>query len=251
MELADPDFPPLLTGHPVAPRRIPFAEACRRVRTHELGAAEIVWSRSSTRAACAIVLEPEVCLGRALQMAALTMVALGDCLGSLCPPQVAVAYRWPGDMLLNGTPVGQVQIAAPRVERAQVPSWLVVGAEVTVATPKGQRAGRHQDWSQTSLAEVAGPSVSRSDVLRSLAAHFLSAVHTWQERGFAVLRAQWMLRAAGREHPVSIAARGSTLEGRVIGLEENGDLLLQDAGGTLHTLAFAEHVAWHEPWGGT
>ncbi len=250
MELADPDFPPLLTGHPVAPRRIPFAEACRRARARELGAAEIVWSRSSTQAACAIVLEPEVCLGRALQMAAVTMVALGDCLGSLCPPLVAVAYRWPGDVLLNGTPVGQVQIAAPRVACAQVPSWVVVGAEVTVAAPKEQRGRRRQDWSRTSLAEVAGPRVTRSDVLRSLAAHFLSAVHTWQERGFAVLHAQWMMRAAGREHPLSIATRGSTREGRVIGLKENGDLQLQDAGGTLHTLAFTEHVSWHEPWDG-
>jgi biotin-(acetyl-CoA carboxylase) ligase len=243
MEIADPQFPPLLTGHALASRRAPFAEACRRAAARELGAAEVVWSRAMARAACAIVLEPEVPLVDTLQMAPLLMVALGDCLGSLAPPQVAVGYRWPGGMLLNGTCAGSVRIAAPRVAPGEVPPWLVVGAELALAAPRGGR----RDWSQTSLAEEAGPGITRSDVLRALTAHFLAWLNTWQERGFPPIAAHWLLRAEGREHPVTLASRGSRIEGKVIGLEENGNLLLRDGWGTAHSLPFADHVAWHAP----
>jgi BirA family transcriptional regulator, biotin operon repressor / biotin---[acetyl-CoA-carboxylase] ligase len=243
VRLADPQFPPLLKGHALAPRRAPFAEACRRARAHELGAAEVVWSRSTTRAACAIVLEPEVSLATALQMAPLLMVALGDCLGTLCPPQVAVEYRWPRGILLNGTSLGEVRIAAPRVPASEVPNWLVVGAEIAIAAPPGER----RDWSTTSLAEEAGGGITRSDVLRSLAAHFLTWLNTWQERGFPPVHAHWLLRAEGRLRPVRMADRGGDLEGQVIGLSDNGDLRLRDGLGKVHGLAFIDHVELHDP----
>jgi BirA family biotin operon repressor/biotin-[acetyl-CoA-carboxylase] ligase len=200
-----------------------------------------VWSRSTARAACAIVLEPEVPLVDALQMSPLLMVALGDCLGTLAPPQVAVGYRWPTTMLINGTRAGCVHIAAPHVAAHEVPPWLVVGADLALAAPRTR-----QNWSQTSLAEEAGPGITRSEVLHTLAAHFLAWLNTWTERGFAPLAAHWMLRAEGRERPVRFAVQGRSIEGRVVGLAENGDLLLADLQGGGHRLAFIDHVAWHE-----
>src|SRR5215467_3075405 len=104
MRVSEPQFPPLLEGHAVCADRTAFAEACRRARANELGAGALLWSRSLERAQLAIVLEPEVALERGLEMAPLLMVAAGDCLGSLCPPQVGVQYRWPRSILINGLP---------------------------------------------------------------------------------------------------------------------------------------------------
>src|SRR5439155_633838 len=92
MHLEDPQFPPLLKGRAVRAPVRPLAEACRLVQARKLGAGDVVWSRNTGRAEFAVVLEPEVGLERALQMGPLLMVALGDCLGSLCPPPVAIAY---------------------------------------------------------------------------------------------------------------------------------------------------------------
>ena len=100
-----------------------------------------------------IVLEPEVALERALQMGPLMLVALGDSLGSLCPPKVAVQYRWPGGLLLNGSVAGNVRLAAARVPADTVPAWMVVGADLDIAAPRQDR----QDFSATSLDEEAGP----------------------------------------------------------------------------------------------
>jgi hypothetical protein len=78
------------------------------------------------------VLEPEVRLERALQMAPLMMVALGDCIGSLAPPKVAIHYRWPNGILLNGSMAGEVRLGAPNVPADAIPDWLVT---ITTRTP--------------------------------------------------------------------------------------------------------------------
>jgi BirA family biotin operon repressor/biotin-[acetyl-CoA-carboxylase] ligase len=243
MHHEDPQFPPLLKGHAVKAPASPIAEACRLAQSHALGAGDVVWSRNRARAALAIVLEPEVPLGRALQMAPLLMVALGDCLGSLCPPQVAVQYRWPGGILLNGTAAGEVRMAAPRVSIDELPAWLVVGADLEIAAPQAER----KDWSRTSLAEEAGPEITRTDVLQSLSAHFLTWLHTWQEDGFRPVHDQWLFRAEGREKAVTVVHGRTGIEGRVIGLDDSANLLLKTPGGKVQNLAFIECVDMIEP----
>jgi BirA family transcriptional regulator, biotin operon repressor / biotin---[acetyl-CoA-carboxylase] ligase len=230
----DPQFPPLLKGHPVKVPTQPLAHACRLAQSGELGAGDVVWSRNTARAELAIVLEPEVRLERALQMGPLMMVALGDCIGSLSPPKVAIHYRWPSGILLNGSVAGEVRLAAPKVSADAVPEWLVVGAELEIAAPREER----QDWSRTSLGEEAGPEITRTDVLRSLAAHFLTWLNTWQDEGFRPVHDQWLFRAEGREAPVTIAHT----DGQVLGLDESANLLLETGSGEVRSLSFLDCV---------
>ena len=51
-------------------------------------------------------------------------VAAGDALGTPLPPQVPVAFAWPGDLILDGAKVGQVRAAlAPSRARGIRPGW--------------------------------------------------------------------------------------------------------------------------------
>jgi BirA family biotin operon repressor/biotin-[acetyl-CoA-carboxylase] ligase len=238
MHLEDPQFPPLLKGHAVRAPTRPFAHACRLAQSRELGAGDAVWSRNTARAELAIVLEPEVRLERALQMAPLMMVALGDCIGSLAPPKVAIHYRWPNGILLNGSMAGKVRLAAPSVATDAVPDWLVVGAELEIGAPREER----QDWSRTSLSEEAGPEITRTDVLRSLAAHFLTWLNTWQDEGFHPVHDQWLFRAEGREAPVTIMQGRANIEGQALGLDEGANLLVKTPSGEVRSLAFLDNV---------
>jgi biotin-(acetyl-CoA carboxylase) ligase len=238
MRLEDPQFPPLLKGHAVSASARPFVHASKLAQLRELGAGDAVWSRNTSRAELAIVLEPEVPLGHALQMAPLMMVALGDCIGSLAPPKVAIHYRWPNALLLNGAVAGEVRLAAPRVAADRVPQWLVVGADLAIA-PLGEERG---DWSSTSLAEEAGAEITRTDVLRSLAAHFLRQLNAWEDDGFRPIHDQWLFRAEGRHAPTAVACRGERIEGQVVGLDEGANLLLKLGTGELRCLPFLEHV---------
>jgi biotin-(acetyl-CoA carboxylase) ligase len=238
MHLEDPRFPPLLKGHAVRAPAKPFAEACRRLQARKLGAGDLLWSRNTGRAELAIVLEPEVALERALQMGPLMMVALGDCLGALCPPKVLIQYRWPGAMMLNAAAAGEVRVAAARVAPGETPPWLVVGAALQIAAPRGER----QDWSATSLAEEAGPEIDRSAILQSLPAHFLTWLNIWQDEGFRPVHDHWMARALGREAPVVFADGKDRAEGLVVGLDEGANLLVKPARGKMRSLAFVDSV---------
>ena len=106
--LNDPHLPPMFSGHSVkAPDRA-FAVACAGAANGKFGAADFIWARNHATAECALVLEPDVDFARALQMAPLMEVALAEALGSVCPPQVAVEFRWPGFILVNGGLAGRV-----------------------------------------------------------------------------------------------------------------------------------------------
>jgi biotin-(acetyl-CoA carboxylase) ligase len=216
----------------------PFAEACGRARARKLGGGDLVWSRNTARAELAIVLEPEVSLRRALQMAPMLMVALGDCLGSLCPPKVAINHRWPGGVMLNGALAGEVKLAAAHAAMDDAPDWMVVGAELQLAAPSEERT----DWSATSLAEEAGEGISRTDILQSVSAHFLTWLNIWQDEGFRPVHDQWLFRAEGREAPITLAYKGETLTGMVVGLDEEANLMLRLETGQVRSLSFLAAV---------
>jgi BirA family transcriptional regulator, biotin operon repressor / biotin---[acetyl-CoA-carboxylase] ligase len=241
MHLPDPQFPPLLEGHAVKAPVQPLTRACRGAEARELGAGDLVWGRNTGRAEIAIVLEPEVALERALQMAPLLMVALEDCLGSLCPPKVAIQHSWPGTLLLNGCTAGAVRIATPRVGLGERPDWLVVAADLDIAAED-----ERQDWSYTSLHEEAGTEITRTDVLQSLAAHFLTWLNIWSDDGFRPVHDQWLFRAVGRETPLSFAHGGATIDGLVAGLDESANLLLRTPVGKVRSVSFLEHVLFQD-----
>lgn len=241
MHLPDPAFPPLLTGHGLKAPLDPAAEAVRGALEGRYGAGDVVWARNTARAELAIVLEPEVSLSAALQMAPLLTLATVDALAALCPPKLAILHRWPGDILLNNSLAGQISLHAPRTAATEVPAWIVVAARVDIAAPE-----ERTDWSRTTLAEEAGEPVTRSELIEAVAAHFLRRLHHWSETGFREAHSDWLFRAAGREQALVFSAGDLAGEGRVAGLADDAALMLASDGGKVQSLPFAPHVRWVE-----
>ena len=78
----------------------------------------VYWTDRADRLDLAVVLEPEAPAARTLEAVYVLTVAAGDALGTLLPPQVPVAFAWPGDLILDGAKVGQVQAALAPVAGA-------------------------------------------------------------------------------------------------------------------------------------
>lgn len=235
MRLEDPSFPPLLTGHAVKSPKRPFEEACRRAASHELGAGDVVWGRGMADVQCAIVLEPEVPLRAAVQMAPLLQVAIGDCLGALLPPQSAVFCRWPDTILLNGARLGTTRIAAAPARPDATPDWLVVGFSLRLKHDlKGREPGA--DPTRTALAEEGAGALDRTQLLQSAAAHFLSWLDRWQDEGFRPVGERWLARAEGRGHAVDIVHGGEHLRARLLGFDDEANLLVKPDSGSTRAL---------------
>lgn len=244
MHLPDPVFPPLLTGHAVKSPQRPFEHACREAERGTLGAGDLVWSRNTARAECAIVLEPEVSLSSALQMSTLAQVALADCLGSLLPPAVAVHHRWPGTILINGGAAGEVKLAAPTRAGDVVPDWLVVGMSLQLVHDDLDREPGEMP-NQTVLSEEGGAEISRTDILQSFSAYFLSWLNTWQDDGFRPIHNAWMPRAEGDGKAMHIELDGAERIVEVLGLDEEGDLVIKSVDGPARVLPLRDHVVVH------
>ncbi len=240
MHLPDPRFPPLITGHPVNATESAFEVACKRAAAGDLGAADLVWGRSTTRADMALILEPDVPLEKAREIFPLAYTALADSLGALMPPLTTVLLRWPSTLLINGGEAGKLQFAASTQDESEVPDWLVVGVAVELQCTSGEiEPGLDADT--TAIFEEGGGDLDRSAMLESFAAHMLTWIHDWQDDGFSSAHSQYIGRLEGHEEPASIRSEdGSTIRGSVLGLSDDMELLVKlESDGTMRALSLA------------
>jgi BirA family transcriptional regulator, biotin operon repressor / biotin---[acetyl-CoA-carboxylase] ligase len=236
MHLPDPKFPPLFTGHAVTAPLRPLADAALGAGAGRYGAGDLVWARATDRMALALVLEPDVPLATACQMSALALVAVVETLGHLCPPQLPVVSRWPGTILVNSGACGAVTLAAPINVASAIPSWLVIGIELAIsANSRGEPGERPHE---TSLDEE-GSTVTRTDLIEALSTRLLAWLHTWQTEGFRQIHEHWLFRTEGRADDSVVDG----VQGRVLGLDDASNLLLQPSGGgSVRAISFLPHV---------
>ncbi len=125
MQDTNPTFPPLLSSKPVRAPKRPFENACHDALQGTAEAGDVYWAKNNRMLDCAIVLEPEVPLAQALQMAYVVMVAFGDAFGAVAEAEVGLHYHWPDKFMINRAEVGRLRIAAPKGTKAgQVPDWV-------------------------------------------------------------------------------------------------------------------------------
>lgn len=200
-------------------------QAVEGARTGALGAGDVLWDEDATHAHLAIVLEPDVSLVKAAQMLPLAVAAAGDCIGALAPPQVGVSYRWPATILVNGAPVGELTLAAPRGPADAVPEWIVVAMSLRLRLTGTTEPGEQPD--ATALAEEGCEELTALDLLGSYARHFMTWLNIWQDDGFRPINLSWTERVEGRQQPVRLP--DTTEDVTVTGMDEDGNLLVKAA----------------------
>lgn len=212
-----PSFPPLLKGEETLPGIDPFAKA---VASAALGADPglICWARDETALRAALVLAPEAPLERAIGITFAVALGLGNALGALAPPEVAVHYVWPGAFKINGADCGAMRAAAATTDPAAVPDWLVIGVEMPYRRPSEAEPGYRPD--QTSLIEEGCIEVTPLKLLDSWSRHTLVWINRWLDDGFQPLHTAWRERAWGIGEDL---ADGGTF----MGLDELGGMVVK------------------------
>ena len=235
MDLPIPTLPPLLNGIAV-PAGEPFAVARAGAASGSAGAGDVFWSTSVADMKVAVVLEPDVDTANAMQMLFTTMVAIGDALGALAPPELGIYYRWPGGILINGARVGNVRVALPEdVDATATPDWMVVSLDMRIhGDPDDPDPGL--DTENTSLYEEGGIEVTRTDLVESFCRHFLVWVNDWQTDGFKAIHELWTGRYVGLDKTVDLEFAGERHSGAFVGLDDLGNLLYRPEGGDIRSL---------------
>lgn len=231
-EIAEPTFPPLISGRPLSPATDPFAAAIAAIGAEEAGAGDLYWSQAIDRLDFALVLEPEVAARVAAQVHLAIMVAVGDALGAIAPPEVAVHYRWPYTLLVNGAAAGRFRTGLSLTPDAEaVPGFMVAAVGISIHPgPAASEPGHRPDC--TSLWDENCTDIDCTGLLESASRHILAWIDTWQQDGLRPVAEAWMGRAEGRSGELAIAEGQQRAGGRPLGLDDDGNLLIQVSGDT-------------------
>ncbi len=221
-----PSLPPRLSGE--AAER-PFAAAIARSRAGT-DAGLILHDIRPDRLSAALILAPEVPLGRAMAMAIAAANAFGDAFGALAPSEVAAQFDWPGGFRINGGRCGGIRAAASTRDAAAEPDWLVIGLDVPFFAPSEVEPGETPD--RTTLWEEGCADITPQRLLESWSRHLLVWINTWEEDGMVRLLGDWTGRAAAIGDDVELALAGTRHAGRFLGLDETGGMLLKTGGET-------------------
>ena len=211
-----PLLPPILTPIPVVKNVDVFAKAIAVAGKSETGT--VLYSENPEYVEVAIILSPEVPKIKCNQMLYIMMVASGDAIGALAPPEVAVTYAFPGFIFLNRGEAGLVKIeVAPSNDDQSIPDWMVVGLKLRLNNNIEINENEiHADI--TSLADEGGGYVSRTRAIESLSRHFLAWISQWEDEGFKPVTEVWNKR---REETKIITLKNGQ-EVSWVGLDENG-----------------------------
>lgn len=136
--------------------------------------------------------------------------------------------KWPNDVLAKGRKVSGILIEAGE-------SGYAVGIGVNlVASPPDSAV----QFPATSLAEVAGlSSLPTPDTLLSIICRYFSNwFELWITDGFEPVRAVWLASSHGMGDTIAASTGSGRIDGRFMGLDADGALVLEDAGGEHHII---------------
>lgn len=100
---------------------------------------------------------------------------------------------------------------------------------------------------RTTLHEEGAGEVSRTMLLESVSRHFLTWIDGWMNEGFKSVHENWLGRAMGSDQDVTVCHAGTTVSGRVTGMDEEGNLLFTPADNTVQAFALVDTVERHLP----
>jgi BirA family transcriptional regulator, biotin operon repressor / biotin---[acetyl-CoA-carboxylase] ligase len=221
-----PVLPALFRPLAVTPDIDPFERALQ-VAAEGAEAGTVLWSIGLERCQAAVVLAPEHSLQDSLPIVLVVMLGLGDALGALLPPVVALTFGWPDRIEINGSVIGGVRMASARTERpGDVPDWIVIGYSLAVQGRPGDREPGHR---RTTFAGE-GCAVACIDLIEHFSRHFLSWINRWQEEGVAPVRQAWLSRASGLSNSIEIASGPHKKQGIFTGLTDTGSMRLMRNG---------------------
>jgi len=211
-----PLLPPILTPIPVVNGIDVFAKAIAVAGKSETGT--VLYSENPEYVEVAIILSPEIPKIKCNQMLYIMMVASGDAIGALAPPEVAVTYAFPGFIFLNRGEAGLVKVeVAPSNDDQSIPDWMVVGLKLRLNN-NVEINENEINADITSLADEGGGYVSRTRAIESLSRHFLAWISQWEDEGFKPVTEVWNKR---REETKIITLKNDK-QVSWVGLDENG-----------------------------
>lgn len=174
------------------------------------------------------LLRPDLAPADASQITLTAGVAVAEAIARFCPE--GVGLKWPNDVQIRGRKVCGI-LTEMRMDVDRLPV-LVVGIGLNVNIRRADFDPAHRATA-TSLREETGRILSREEVAFELCSRFEKWYRLFLGTGFAPVRQAWLACSEMTGRQVRVLFNQEVQEGRVVGIDRDGALLLTDASGAL------------------
>jgi BirA family biotin operon repressor/biotin-[acetyl-CoA-carboxylase] ligase len=179
------------------------------------------------------LLRPDCPLFEAAKLTFLIAVALAEAIELVTGNRVRPDCKWPNDLMVNGRKISGILLESASNNGSET-DYLVIGAGVNVAFYPDDA-----ERPATSLSALGAP-VSVGELISAYVGRVADWLPVWEAQGFAPVRDAWLRRAYGIGAPVIARLTERTLEGMFVGLDDDGSLVLREAGGMEHRIGAGE-----------
>jgi BirA family transcriptional regulator, biotin operon repressor / biotin---[acetyl-CoA-carboxylase] ligase len=169
-----------------------------------------------------VILRPPIAPRHAPQLTFLSAAAVAWTIAETTG--LSPTVKWPNDVLLDGRKVaGLLNELDAETERIR---YLILGVGVNI-NMQAEQFPEDLRYPASSLAMACGTEVSRLRFTRTLLEQLDRLYSQYRREGFAPIMQAWQEYFVLTGQQVEVDCQGRLLRGRVVGLDEDGALLLQ------------------------
>ncbi|MEQ1711089.1 MAG: biotin--[acetyl-CoA-carboxylase] ligase [Hyphomicrobium sp.] len=194
-----------------------------------------VWMSLQGNLQASLLLTPGCDVAHAAELSLVAGIAIVDAVRAAAGAPIAgLRVKWPNDILIAGAKIGGVLIESSRVRGGSTLAVVVgIGLNLASAPDDHSRPVTH-------LA-AHGAAIDRSAMLEHLSAAMACWIEVWDNgRGFAAVRAAWLERSGPAGERMSVNTGRGSVEGRFVGLDVTGALVMADGAGREQLFTFGD-----------
>ncbi|MGF6948653.1 BirA family biotin operon repressor/biotin-[acetyl-CoA-carboxylase] ligase [Neobacillus sp. B4I6] len=182
-----------------------------------------------------MIIRPNIPLSNAPQLTLLAAVAIVQAIEEMT--DLTPEIKWPNDILINGKKV--TGILTELQAEADLIHSIIIGIGINVNQKKEDFPLELQEIA-TSLFIEDGETVSRAELIRSIFKHFEKLYTLYLEQGFIPIKLLWEGYAGSIGKYIKARTLTNTIEGKALGITNDGVLQLEDLTGTIHHIYSAD-----------
>lgn len=182
-----------------------------------------------------LILRPNIPLTKAPQLTLLTAVSVVQAIEDLAglTPEI----KWPNDILLNGKKIAgiltELQAESDRIHSIIIGMGINVNQKLTDLPLDLQKTA-------SSLLIEKGEEISRASLIKSIFSQFEKLYSLYLDKGFLPIKLLWESYAISIGKQIKARTLLGTIEGKALGITDDGVLLIKDKDGVIHQIYSAD-----------
>ena len=178
------------------------------------------WSSPAGNLYCSVILRPECSPAEAARLSFLIALAIRQAVATFLPPDIPLQLKWPNDVLIDGRKCAGILLESKMGVNGLM-DYVIVGTGINITSYPEKTDG----LSAISL-EAAGARVRVEELLSGYAYALLDLYMRWRQHGFGPIHKEWISHATGIGTQITVRLANETLEGKFVGLDPSGALVL-------------------------